>query len=142
MRLYPLTTRAAVTVLGVLTSCLLVVTTAEAAPARKAHAHARVHCAVCRKNVSPKQAFANIATRRPDRRVHRHILALVRRARTSSHGMGGDAAIQTDASTVLAADRRPSPVLEPLGILIPAQAQLQSHEGLARRSPRGPPAFS
>jgi hypothetical protein len=142
MRLYLIMTRTVITALGVLTSCLLVVTTAEAAPARRAHAHARVHCAVCRKNVSPKQAFANIATRRPDRRVHRHILALVRRARTSTHPLGGDAAIQTDAPTVLEADCRPSPVLEPLGILIPAQAQLQSHEGFARRSPRGPPAFS
>jgi hypothetical protein len=135
-------TRTVITALGVLTSCFLVVATAEAAPVRRAHTHARVRCAVCRKSVSPKQAFANIATRRPDRRVHRHILALVRRARTSAHPLGGDAAIQTDAPTVLLADRRPAPALQPLGILIPAQAQLLSHDGLARRSPRGPPAFS
>ena len=140
MGFHLLVKRTVILALGVLTSGLLVVSTAEAGPARRAHA--RGHCAVCRKNVSPKQAFAHIAARRPDRHVHRHVLALVRRAHTSPRGLGGDAAIQTDAPTVLLADRRPSPALEPLGILIPTKAQLRSHEGLARRSPRGPPAAS
>jgi hypothetical protein len=133
--------RTTITALGVLTSCLLVVTTADAAPMRKAHV--RAHCAVCRRIVSPKQAFARIATRRPDRLVRRHVLVLIRRARTTNHGTGDDAAIQNDVPTVsVEADCRPSPALEPLGVLIPVQAPLKSHEGLARRSPRGPPAFS
>jgi hypothetical protein len=141
MRLYSLTLRTAITVLGALTSCLLVVSTADAAPVRKAHT--RAHCSVCRRVVSPKQAFARIATRRPDRFVRRHITALIRRARTTSHGTGDDAAIQNDISTVsVEADCRPSVALEPIGVLISVQALLKSHEGLARRSPRGPPAFS
>ena len=140
MRQYLLKLRTAITALGVLTSCLLV-TAADAAPVRKAHVRAR--CAVCRRVVSPKQAFARIATRRPDRFVRRHVTALIRKARTTSHGTGDDAAIQNDVSTVsVEADRHPSPALEPIGVLIPVQAQLKSHEGLARRSPRGPPAFS
>lgn len=133
------TMRTVVATLGVLASCLLVATTAEAATARRGHG--RVHCGVCRRNVPPKQAFAHIATRRPDRFVRRQVLTLVRQARTTAHPIGGDAAIQTGVSTVLEAQHRPSPVLEPLGLLIPAQAQLRSHEGLARRSPRGPPAL-
>jgi hypothetical protein len=141
MRLYLRTLRTALTALGVLTSCLLVTSTAEAAPVRKAHS--RLHCAVCRRNESPRQAFASLAARRPDHLVRRHVLALVRRARTSSHEPGDDAAIQNDVSTVnVEADCRPSPALVPVGVLIPVQAPLESHEGLARRSPRGPPAFS
>jgi hypothetical protein len=137
---YLLTLRTAITVLGVLTSCLLV-TSADASPVRKAHARGR--CAVCRRVISPKQAFARIATRRPDRLVRRHVSTLIRRARTTSHGTGDDAAIQTDVPTVsVEADCHPSPALEPIGVLIPVQAQLKSHEGLARRAPRGPPAFS
>ena len=142
MRQYlPSPLRTVVAALSVLTSCLLVVPAADAAPVRKAHARAR--CAVCRHIVSPRQAFARIATRRPDRLVHRHVTASIRRARTTSHGTGDDAAIQNDISTVsVEANGHASPALEPIGVLIPVQAQLRSHEGLARRSPRGPPAFS
>ncbi len=135
-------TRTVITALSVLASCLFSLDTAEAAPARKGTSHPRVPCVVSRKSLSPKQAFAKIATRRPDRRVYRHGLTVVRRARTTALPAGGDAVIQTDASTVLLADRRPAPVLQPLGILILTQAQILSHDGLVRRSPRGPPAFS
>jgi hypothetical protein len=135
-------TRTAITALSVLASCLLTVATVEAAPARRWNAHSRARCAVSHKTVSPRQAFAKIATRRPDRRVYKHGWTLVRRARTSGHPLGGDAVIQTDAPTVLLADCRPAPALQPLGILVLTQTQILSHDGLIRRSPRGPPASS
>jgi hypothetical protein len=140
MRQYLLKLRTAITALGVLTSCLIV-TSADAAPVRKAHVRAR--CAVCRRIVSPKQVFARIANRRPDRSVRRHVTALIRKARTTGHPAADDVAIQNDVSTVSVEDNtHKSPALEPLGLLPQIQVQLQSHEGLARRSPRGPPAFS
>lgn len=140
MRQHLLKLRIAITALGVLASCL-VVTAADAAPARKAHVRAR--CAVCRRIVSPKQVFARIATRRPDRSVRRHVTALIRKARTTGHPAGDDVAIQNDVSTVSVEDNaHKSPPLEPLGLLLQVQVQLQSHDGLARRSPRGPPALS
>jgi len=130
----------AILALGVLTSCLLGVSTADAAPVRKAPA--RGHCAVCRRIVSPKQAFKRIATRRPDRLVRRQVTALVRAARTTNHGTGDDAAIQNVSTVTVEADSQTSPALEPIGVLIAEHAPLKTHEGLARRSPRGPPAFS
>jgi hypothetical protein len=132
--------RTAITALGVVASCLIV-TAADAAPVRKAHARSR--CAVCRRVMSPKQVFARIASRRPDRIVRRHVTALVRKARTTSHSTGDDAAIQNDVSTVSVEDNgHKSPALEPVGVLRPVQARLRNHEGFARRSPRGPPVVS
>ena len=132
--------RTAIAALGVLTSCLLVAPAAEAAPAHKGHVRGR--CAVCRRVVSPKQAFKRIATRRPDRLVRRHVTALIRTARTTHRGSSDDAAIQNISTVSVEADLHVSPALEPIGVLITEHAQLKTHEGLARRSPRGPPAFS
>jgi hypothetical protein len=133
--------RTAIAALGVLTSCLLVLpATAEAAPSHKAHQRGR--CAVCRHVVSPKQAFKRIATRRPDRLVRRHVTSLIRTARTTHRSSNDEAAIQTVSTVTIAGDLQTSPALEPIGVLIPEHAQLKTHDGLARRSPRGPPAFS
>ena len=140
MRQYLSILRTAITALGVLTSCLIV-TAADAAPVGKAHLRAR--CAICRRVVSPKQVFKRIATRRPDRSVRRHVTALIRKARPASLPTSDDAAIQNDVSTVSVEDNsHKSPALEPVGVLRSIQAQLKNHEGFARRSPRGPPAFS
>jgi hypothetical protein len=135
------TLRTAVAALGVLTSCLMAVANAEAAPAHRTHTRAR--CAVCRRVVSPKQAFARIATRRPDRFLRRHVSALLRQARTNGRGSSGDAAIQNDVSAVgIEADTHASPAFELVGVLIAEHSPLRPHEVFGRRSPRGPPAFS
>jgi hypothetical protein len=140
MRQYLSIVRTTITALGVVTSCL-VVTPADAAPVRKAHSKAR--CAICRRVPSPKQVFARIAKRRPDRAVRRHVTVLIRKARPTSHPIGDDAAIQNDVSTVSVEENgHKSPALEPVGVLRPIHAQLKNHEGFARRSPRGPPVFS
>lgn len=133
--------RTAILALGVLTSCLLVAPDAEAAPGSH-KAHARSRCAVCRRVVSPKQAFKRIATRRPDRLVRRHVTSLIRTARTTRRGPSDEAAIQNISTVSVEADLHASPALESIGVLVPEHAQLKTHEGLARRSPRGPPAFS
>jgi hypothetical protein len=133
--------RTAIAVLGVLTSCLLVAPAAEAAPASH-KGHPRGRCAVCRRVVSPKQAFKRIATRRPDRLVRRHVTSLIRTARTTHRGATDDAAIQNISTVSVEADLHASPALESVGVLVPEHARLKTHEGLARRSPRGPPAFS
>jgi len=133
--------RTAIAALGVLTSCLLVAPAAEAAPSPH-KAHARGRCAVCRRVVSPKQAFKRIATRRPDRMVRRHVTSLIRTARTTHRGSSDEAAIQNVSTVSVEADLHASPALESIGVLAPEHAQLKTHEGLARRSPRGPPAFS
>ena len=129
----------AIAALAVLTSCLLIAPAAEAAPG-KAHARARAHARG--RLVSPKQAFKRIATRRPDRLVRRHVGSVIRTARTTHNGPGGEAAIQTVSTVTVEADLHASPSLEPIGVLIAEYAQLKTHDGLARRSPRGPPAFS
>jgi len=133
--------RTAIAALGVLTSCLLVAPAAEAAPSPH-KAHARGRCAVCRRVVSPKQAFKRIATRRPDRMVRRHVTSLIRTARTTHRPSSDEAAIQNVSTVSVEADLHASPALESIGVLVPEHAQLKTHEGLARRAPRGPPAFS
>ena len=139
---YPLTKfRTAIAAVGVLASCLLVPAVAESASAPH-KAHSRSRCAVCRRVVSPKQAFKRIATRRPDRLVRRHVTALIRTAHTAHRGSADDAAIQNISTVSLEADLHASPALESIGVLVPEHAQLKTHEGLARRAPRGPPAFS
>jgi len=132
--------RSAILVLGVLTSCLLAAPAAEASSAHKSHARGR--CAVCRRIISPKQAFKRIATRRPDRLVRRNVTAQIRSARTSPRGTTGEAAIQNVSTVTVEADLQASPALEAIGVLAPEHAQLTTRVGLARRAPRGPPAFS
>src|SRR4051812_49817067 len=110
--------RTAIAALGVLTSCLLLLPTAAEAAPHKTHQKGR--CAVCRRVVSPKQAFKRIATRRPDRLVRRHVTSLIRKARTTHRGSNDEAAIQTVPTVTIAADlQTSSPALEPIGVLIP-----------------------
>lgn len=131
--------RAAILTLGVLTSCLIAApATADAAPAHRAHSR---HCAVCRRIISPKQAFKRIARGRPDRLVRRHVTAQIRSARTTPRGASGEAAIQNVSTVTVEADFHASPALESIGVLIPEHAQLKTHDVLARRCPRGPPAL-
>jgi len=125
--------------LAILTSCLLLAAEAQAAPAKKPHA--RAHRTV-RRQVSPSQAFARIAARRPDRHVQCHPGYHVRAAHTQTHSTRDDVAIQNDVSAVGVDFERPSPALEPLHLLIPAQTPLHSHHGLTYRSPRAPPTFT
>src|SRR3954468_17922148 len=103
--------RTAVAAVGVLACSLLVPALAESAPASH-KAHSRSHCAVCRRVVSPKQAFKRIATRRPDRLVRRHVTALIRTARTAHHGPTDEAAIQNISTVSVEADRHTSPAFE------------------------------
>jgi hypothetical protein len=132
--------RTAIAVLGVLASCLLVAPAAEAAPAHRAHGRGR--CPVCRRLVSPKQAFKRIATRRPDRLIRRHVTVFVRKARTHHGGASDETAIQTVSTVTVEADAQASPALEPLGLLFPDHTAFRTHDGFARRPPRGPPALS
>jgi hypothetical protein len=126
--------------LAVLVPCLLFVAEAQAAPVRKAHP--RAHRTSVRRSISPNQAFARLAARRPDRRVQRHPGTTVRRSHTDTHSTRDDAAIQNDVSAVGVDLEKPSPALEPLHLLTPAQAPLHSHDGFTYRSPRAPPTFS
>ena len=130
--------RTTMAALGVLASCVLASPAAEAASSDKAHQrNGRVY----RKIVSPKQAFKRIATRRPDRMVRRHVTSLIRTAR-ANRGSSDEAAIQTTSTVTVEADSQTSPALEPIGVLVSVHAELNTHDGLTRRSPRGPPAFS
>ena len=133
------TARKITAALAVLIPCLLCVAEAQAAPVRK---HARAHRSVVRRTLSPSQAFARLAARRPDRRVQRHPGSTVRRAHTETHSTRDDAVIQNDVSAVGVDLERPSPALEPLHLLTPAHTPLHSHDGFTYRSPRAPPTFS
>ena len=126
--------------LAVLAPCLLFAADVQAAPARKPHA--RAHRTVVRRAVSPSQAFARIAARRPDRHVQRHPSYVVRRAQTQTHSTRDDVAIQNDVSAVGVDLEQPSPALEPLHLLSPAHTPLRSHDGFTARSPRAPPTFT
>lgn len=140
MRSYLFTVRKITAALAVLTPCLLFAADAQAAQARKPHA--RVHRTTVRRSVTASQAFARIAARRPDRRVQRHPGYSIRRAHVQTHSTRDDVAIQNDVSAVGVDLERPSPALEPLHLLIPAQTPLHSHDGFTYRSPRAPPAFT
>jgi hypothetical protein len=134
------TVRKITAALAVLVPCLLFVAETQAAPVRKAHS--RSHRAAVRRNVSPSQAFAHLAARRPDRRLQRHPVNTIRRSHTDTHSTREDAAIQNDVSAVGVDLEHPSPALEPLHLLAPAYAPLHSHDGFTYRSPRAPPTFS
>src|SRR5215467_8335582 len=84
--------------LAVLTPCLLFAVEAHAATTQKPRA--RTHRTAVRRTVTPNQAFARLAARRPDRRVRRHVSYVVRRAHTQTHSTREDVAIQNDASAV------------------------------------------
>src|SRR5262245_31195939 len=121
------TVRKVTAALAVVVPCLLYVAEAQAAPVRKAHG--RAHRSAVRRNISASQAFAHLAARRPDRRVQRPPASTVRSAHTDSHSTRDDAVIQNDVSAVGVDLERPSPALEPLHLLTPAQAPLHSHDG-------------
>jgi hypothetical protein len=134
------TVRKITAALAVIVPCLMFVVEAQAAPARKAHP--RAHRSSVRRNITPNQAFARIAARRPDRRLQRPPVTTVRRSHTNTHSTRDDAAIQNDVSAVGVDLEQPSPALEPLHILTPAKVLLHSHDGFTYRSPRAPPTFS
>jgi len=118
--------------------CLLFTAPADASPVRKAHA--RQHKVVHRRAVTPAQAFARLANRRPERRLTRHPQSWLKSAPHAPASSNHDAAIQTSASPASAERPIEAPALQPLELLVPVQAQLLSHDGFAHRSPRAPPA--
>ena len=129
--------RRAATVLAFALPCLLLVSTADASPVRKAHG--RTHRAVTRRVVTAKQAFARLASRRPERRVVRHPLPRLKGTHGTPDTRDHDAAIQASGSPASTAPPHDAPSLEPLELLLQVQAQLPSHDGFAPSSPRAPP---
>ena len=130
--------RRVVVALAVLAPCLLFPAIAEASPGRKAHVRAH---RVTRHTVSPTQAFAQLAAKRPERRVYRHPPTWLKKSHGVTPTDDHDAAIQT-ASLASADAPHEVPALRPLELLVPVQAQIQSHDGFAPSSPREPPVFS
>ena len=125
--------------LAVALPCLLGATAVEAAPVRKAHHAARPHHTIARRPATASQAFARVAGRRPERRVHRHPPTWLKRSHGTPAGSDHDTAIQNDFSPASVDVHEPPPALQPLELLISVHAQLQSHEGFAHSSPRAPP---
>jgi hypothetical protein len=133
------TVRKIIAALAVIVPCLVFLAEAQAAPVRRTHT--RPHRIAVRRNIPPNQAFAHLAARRPDRRLQRHPTTTVRRSQSVPHSTRDDVAIQNDVSAVGVDFEQPSPVLEPLHLLTPAQTPLHSHDGFTYRSPRAPPTF-
>ena len=127
-------------VLAVLAPSLLFSVMAEASPVRKAHV--RSHRAVTRRVLTPTQAFANVAARHPEQRVYRHPRSWLQKGHHAAETPDHDAAIQNNVSPASTKTQHEVPVLRPLALLVPVQAQIQSHDGFAQSSPRAPPAFS
>jgi hypothetical protein len=132
--------RRAFVVLALLTPCLLSSARVDASPVRKARV--RSHRVMARRAITPTQAFDRLASRRPERRVYRHPPTWFKRAHGNPQPDDHDAAIQNSVSPASAESPHEAPVLRPLALLVPAHAQIQSHEGFAPSSPRAPPAFS
>jgi hypothetical protein len=132
------TVRKITAALAVLLPCLLFAAETQAAPVRK---HVRPHRVSVRRNLTPDQAFAHVAGRRPDRRLQQHPVSTLRRSHTDTQSTRDDAIIQNDVSAVGVDLEQPSPVLEPLHVLPPAHSPLHSHDGFTYRSPRAPPTF-
>jgi hypothetical protein len=133
------TVRKIIAALAVIVPCLVFLAEAQAAPLRKTHT--RPHRSSVRRAVPPNQVFARLAARRPDRRLQRHPTTTVRRSQSAPHSTRDDVAIQNDVSAVGVDLEQPSPALEPLHLLTPAQIPLHSHDGFTSRSPRAPPTF-
>jgi hypothetical protein len=119
--------------------CLLFVASADASPVRKAHA--RPHKVTHRRVVTPTQAFAHLATRRPERRVSRHPQSWLQKTQGAPGATDHEAAIQTTVSPASTPSHQTAPALQPLELLLTVQAQLQSHDGFAHSAPRAPPVF-
>ncbi len=129
--------RKAATVIAFALPCLLLVSTADASPVRKAHG--RTHRAATRRVVTTKQAFARIANHQPERRVIRHPLPRLKGTHGAPETRDHDAAIQTSGSPASTAPQHDAPSLQPLELLLQVQAQLPSHDGFAPSAPRAPP---
>jgi len=123
--------------LAVAVPCLLFVAPAEASPVRKAHA--RPHKVTHRRVVTPTQAFARLANPRPERRVSGHPQSWLQKTQGAPNATDHDAAIQTTVSPARTPMSQAAPALQPFELLVPVQAQLQSHDGFAQSSPRAPP---
>jgi len=126
--------------LALLAPSLLFSITADASPVRKARV--RAHRAVARRVISPTQAFAHVAARHPEQRVYRHPRSWLQKGHHATETPDHDAAIQNNVSPASTETQHEAPVLRPLALLVPVQAQIQSHDGFAQSSPRAPPAFS
>lgn len=137
MSVVPSSIRKATVALAAAASCLLVVVPAEASPVRKAHT--RSQKVTHRRVVTPAQAFARLASRKPERRVSRRPQSWLKKTQGMPDAPNHDAAIQTTVSPASAPIRHAAPALQPLHLLVPVQAQLLSHDGFAHRSPRAPP---
>jgi hypothetical protein len=125
--------------LAVATPCLLFVATADASPVRKAHSRPPAHKVTHRRVATPVQAFVRLANRHPERRLSRHPQTWLKSAPHAPESSNNDAAIQNNGSPASAEIYQDTPALQPLDLLVPVQAQLQSHDGFAHRSPRAPP---
>ena len=126
--------------LAVAVPCLLFVSPADASPVRKAHTRAQ-KVVSHRRVVTPAQSFARLASRRPERRLVRHPQTWLRSAPHAPESPNHDAAIQTTSSLASAEIYQGTPALQPLELLVPVHAQLQSHDAFACRSPRAPPSL-
>jgi hypothetical protein len=104
----------------------------------------RTHrAAVARRALTPTQAFAHLAARRPERRVYRHPPSWLKQGQHAAETTDHDAAIQNTVTPAASAEASHNiPSLRPLELLVSVQAQILSHDGFAHRSPRAPPAFS
>jgi hypothetical protein len=139
MRVVPSMIRKVTAVLAVAVPCLLFVAPADASPVRKAHA--RPHKVTHRRVVTPTQAFARVAKHHPERRVSRHPQSWLQKTQGAPDATSHDAAIQTTVSPASTPIAQAAPALQPLDLLVPLQAQFESHDGFAHRSPRAPPVF-
>jgi hypothetical protein len=133
-------TRKAAVALALLAPSLLLSVTAEASPVRKARV--RSHRAISHRAMTPTQAFARVAAHRPERRVYRHPPTWLKKGHHNTEAPDHDAAIQNSSSPASTESTQSTPPLRPLELLVPVQAQIQSHEGFAPSSPRAPPVFS
>jgi len=124
-------------VAAVAVPCLLFVAPADASPVRKAHA--RPHKVTPRRVVTPTQAFAHLASRRPERKVQRHPQSWLQKTQGAPGATDHEAAIQTTVAPASTPMRHAAPELTPLELLVPVHAQFQSHDGYAHSSPRAPP---
>jgi hypothetical protein len=126
--------------LAVLAPSLLFSITADASPVRKARV--RSHRPVVHRVMTPTQAFAHVAARHPEQRVYRHPRSWLQKGHHATETPDHDAAIQNNVAPASTETQHEAPVLRPLALLVPVQAQIQSHDGFAQSSPRAPPVLS
>src|SRR5262245_47386529 len=106
--------------LAVAASWALFVAPADASPVRKAHT--RPHKTVQRRAVTPAQAFARLANRKPERRVSRHPQSWLQKTQGAPGANDHDAAIQTNVSPESAPVHQIAPAFRPLDLLVLVQA--------------------